>query len=75
MVYRDGTVDHHWMGTERVRLLYYPGEQLPQPDADTLAQLAQTYMQQAQQLEDQLQQLQSEARPAVDASLDAEVGL
>lgn len=58
MSYRDGTVEQYWLGTERVRLQHSPGEQLPPPDAERLAHLAQKYQEQAQLLDDERQQKQ-----------------
>ena len=69
--YTDGTVEQYWLGTERVRVQYYPGEQMPTPDGDTLHHLAQKYQQQAEVLEQQQQQEQPQkdcaaAVPTVD---------
>lgn len=58
--YADGTSGDHWLGTERVRVQYHPGEHLPAPDAGTLHKLAQKYLDQAERLQQQQhQQLQT----------------
>ena len=60
MDYDDEDSEQLWLGIERCRLYYHPGEQLTHPDPCTLLQLAATYQQWAKLLLDAHRQYQQQ---------------